>query len=481
MGKIVQQLAKAVRGRVGAPGDPDYENCVRIDNGRINRRPAAVVLPVDAADVAAAIKFAQDKGVQLTVRSGGHSATGYCLSDDGIVLDMREINDLSLDTNTDVLTLGMGSIWRDVYNYLRVSRTGLVPVAGGCLGVGAGGFLLGGGYSFVSRSYGLGADNINALTIVLADGSVKRLTRKSTGADGDLFWAVCGGGGGNFGVATQVEIMTRRLKAPTVLAGQILFPFYRIDEILPVYDQLARTCPQSLAIYGFLGNQADPRNGGAPALFLRFTPIFNGSFDDGMALLQPLFKLRPSNVSVYSMTLPEFELMAGGSTSVAGRAAYIRSALLPPGAMTGKLAQVFKYHMSRMPGTDSFVVWTHAGGRIAEVAPEATAYWHRTSLYMPEVKAIWDASRPQEARRVIEWAYDFFEDVAEHADGAYLNYIDPLQREWKAKYYGGNLERLLAVKKTVDPHDLFRFQQGLTSTFEPGDVRPLDLEPLSTT
>lgn len=394
---------------------------------------------------------------------------------------MRGINDLSLDTNTDVLTLGMGSIWRDVYNYMRVSRTGLVPVAGGCLGVGAGGFLLGGGYSFISRSYGLGADNIEALTIVLADGSIKRLTQKSTGADGDLFWAACGGGGGNFGVATQVEIKTRRLAAPTVLAGQILFPFYRIDEILPVYDQLAQTCPQSLAIYGFLGNQPDPRNGGAPALFLRFTPIFNGAFDEGMALLQPLFKLRPSNVSLYSMTLPEFELMAGGSTSVAGRAAYIRSALLPPGAMTEKLARVFKYYMSRMPGTDSFVVWTHAGGRIAEVAPKASAYWHRKSLYMPEVKAIWDANRPQEGRRIIEWAYDFFEAVSEHADGAYLNYIDPLQRQWKAKYYGGNLERLLAVKKTVDPHDFFRFQQGLTSTFEPDGARPLDLDPLGTT
>ena len=462
-------------------GDADYVNCVRIDNGRINRQPAAVALPADVADVAAAIRFAGNEGLKLTVRSGGHSATGYSLNEGGIVLDLRGLSGLWLDTKTRMLTLGMGSIWRDVYNYLRVSRTGLVPVAGGCLGVGAGGFLLGGGYSFVSRSYGLGIDNVEALTIVLADGSVKRVSRGSTGEDADLFWGVCGGGGGNFGVAVEVDIRTHRLNEPTVLAGQILFPFYRIDEILPVYDELAKRCPDSMAIYGFLGNQSDPRNGGALALFLRFTPIFNGPFDEGMRLLDPLFKLRPSNVSLYSMTLPEFELMAGGSTSVSGRAAYIRSALLPSGAMTTQLAKVLKYHMSRMPGTDSFVVWTHAGGQISKVKPEESAYWHRNSLFMPEVKAIWDANRPQDARQVIEWAYDFFEDVAEHADGAYLNYIDPLLRDWKVQYYGGNLGRLVAVKRKVDPDGIFSFQQGLASDFKPDGARPLNLDPLSIT
>ncbi|RVD31778.1 FAD-binding oxidoreductase [Mesorhizobium sp. M4B.F.Ca.ET.017.02.2.1] len=481
MRDIVQQLAKAMRGRVAGSGDSDYMNCIRIDNGRINRQPAAVALPSDAEDVAAAIRFARDEGLKLTVRSGGHSAAGYSLNDGGIVLDIRGLSGLSLDPNTNVLTVGMGSIWRDVYNFLRVSRTGLVPIAGGCLGVGAGGFLLGGGYSFVSRSYGLGIDNIEALTIVLADGSVRRVARASTGQDADLFWAACGGGGGNFGVAIDVDIKTHHLAAPTVLAGQVLFPFYRIDEILPVYNELAKTCPASLAIYGFLGYQPDPRNGGAPALFLRFTPIFNGRFDDGMKALEPLFKLGPSNVSLYSMTLPEFELMAGGSTSVSGRAAYIRSALLPPGGMTQELAKIFKYHMSRMPGSDSFVVWTHAGGRIAEIAPGASAYWHRKSLFMPEVKAIWDANRPQDARQVIEWAYSFFEDVAMHADGAYLNYIDPLQRDWKSKYYGGNLDRLVGVKSRVDPDDVFSFQQGLTSDFEPDGVRPLNLDPLGVT
>src|SRR5262249_31477551 len=261
-----------------------------------------------------------------------------------------------------------------------------------------------------------------------------------------------------------------RLK--NVLAGQILFPFYRIDEILPAYNEWVRTLPDEMAVYGFLGNQPDPKNANAPALFLRFTPVFNGPFARGMQLLQPLFRLQPSNVSLFSMTLPQFEAMAGSSTSVSGRAAYIRSALLGPGTMDAKLAEVFKYYMSRMPTPESFIVWTHAGGRIARRKPGDTAYWHRKSLFMPEVKAIWDPSRQQDERRVVEWAYDFFEEVGARADGAYLNYIDPLLHDWKEKYYGGNLQRLQRIKKTVDPNDFFHFQQGVSSRFQP-EKRPV--------
>jgi hypothetical protein len=100
---------------------------------------------------------------------------------------------------------------------------------------------------------------------------------------------------------------------------------------------------------------------------------------------------------------------------------------------------------------------------------------------MPELKAIWDPARPQDARNVIEWAYDFFEAVGEHGDGAYLNYIDPLLRDWQQKYYGTNLPRLQSVKRHADPHNFFDFQQGVASTFQPSSHRPLDLAPLFTT
>jgi len=482
-----QGLAGLIEGRVAEPGDPGYLSCVQIDNGRINRPPRAVVVPANVNDVVQTVRFAGEEGLRLTVRSGGHSATGYCLNEEGLVLDMRTLGRLDLDVGQQSIRIGMGAIWRDVYNHLQVSRTGLVAVAGGCLGVGAGGFLLGGGYSFVSRSYGLGIDNVLSLTLVTADGKIRTVGPTSTGDDADLFWAARGGGGGNFGIAVESELRLHRpnkSKKPNeanVLAGQILFPLYRIDEILPAYNAWVSSLPDEMAVYGFLGNQPDPKNGGTPALFLRFTPVYNGPFDEGMHLLQPLFKLQPSSVSLFSMTLPQFEEMAGASTSVSGRGAYIRSALLPQGTMDAELAGVFKHYMSHMPTSGSFVVWTHAGGHIARKAPGETAYWHRKSLFMPEVKAIWDTSRPQDTRAAIEWAYDFFEEVGARGEGAYLNYIDPLLRDWKQKYYGGNFDRLSNIKKAVDPKNLFQFQQGISSSFEPDGKRPLDLGPLSVT
>jgi hypothetical protein len=481
MANQTEKLAGLINGRVAEPGDPEYLRCVQIDNGRINRPPRAVVIAANVDDVVKTIRFAGEERLRLTVRSGGHSATGYCLNEEGLVLDTRMLGQLELDAEQETIRIGMGAIWRDVYNHLQVSRAGLVAVAGGCLSVGAGGFLLGGGYSFVSRSYGLGIDNVLSLTLVTADGSVRKVGPKSKGADADLFWAACGGGGGNFGVAVESELKLHRPNEPNVLAGQILFPFYRIDDILPAYNEWVSTLPDAMAVYGFLGNQPDPKNGGAPALFLRFTPVFNGSFAEGMSLLQPLFKLQSSSVSLYSMTLPQFEAMAGSSTSVSGRGAYIRSALLAPGTMDDKLARVFKRYMSRMPTSESFVVWTHAGGQIASRGPAETAYWHRNSLFMPEVKAIWDVNRPQDARSAIEWGYNFFEEVGERGDGAYLNYIDPLLRDWKRRYYGGNLDRLSDIKKTVDPKNFFHFQQGISSAFQPDGKRPLDLGPLSAT
>jgi len=150
------------------------------------------------------------------------------------------------------------------------------------------------------------------------------------------------------------ELKLHRPNKPNVLAGQILFPFYRIDDILPAYNKWVSSLPDEMAVYGFSATSPTRERRRAGALSLRFTPVFNGSFAEGMSLLQPLFKLQPSSVSLYSMTLPEFEAMAGASTSVSGRGAYIRSALLAPGTMDAKARDVFKRYMS--PHADERVV-----------------------------------------------------------------------------------------------------------------------------
>ena len=152
---------------------------------------------------------------------------------------------------------------------------------------------------------------------------------------------------------------------------------------------------------------------------------------------------------------------------------------MPPGAFTPEAIAVFERYMASAPSTDSFIVWTHGGGQIETVAPDATAFVHRGARFIPELKAIWE--KPQDARANIEWAHAFFAELQPHFSGSYVNYIDPLLDGWAKKYYGANLERLREIRRRVDPDGVLRFQQGVDSPFEPDLSQPLDLAPLNRT
>jgi len=295
----------------------------------------------------------------------------------------------------------MGAIWRDVLQtILQVSRTGLVAVAGGCLGVGAGGFLLGGGYSFVSRSYGLGIDNVLSLTLV------RRTDRSGrSGRSRRALTRICSGRHAAAAAATSASWLKAKLKLhrpnkPNVLAGQILFPFYRIDDILPAYNKWVSSLPDEMRCTAFSATSPTRRTPARRRSSCASRPCSTAQFAEGMSLLQPLFKLQPSSVSLYSMTLPEFEAMAGASTSVSGRGAYIPLGAAGArddgrearGCLQSATCPACRRTSRSWCGHTPATYHPQAAGRHGLLAPN--------SLFMPEVKAIWDANQPQDARRV---------------------------------------------------------------------------------
>jgi hypothetical protein len=253
-----------------------------------------------------------------------------------------------------------------------------------------------------------------------------------------------------------------------------------VTDVLGFYSEWVEKLPNEMAVYGRIANVPDPREGGLPKLSLLFTPVYNGQFADGVALLRDLIKLEPLRVDLYKMTIPEWEEYIGSRTAVAGRSAYIRSLVVPPSGLNTKVARVLKKFMAVSPSAETFIVWTHAGGKISSLKNDKTAFAHRGARFIPEVKAIWDPARPQDMRRNVEWAYEFFEELtqASGATGAYLNYIDPLLSDWRRKYHGDNYDRLLEVKRKWDPTNFFHFQQSIGSEFEPDPHVPLDLSPL---
>jgi hypothetical protein len=476
-----RDLAKMIQGTVLDSGDLGYADTITIDNSRVTREPFLVAVPETSRDIGEIIKYCKKHSIPLTTKSGGHSAAGYCLNSEGVVLDMANINKISSINGGRGLSIGAGTRWIRAYNFLRDRQSEYTVIGGGCAGVGVAGFILGSGYSFISRSYGLGSDNVSGMEFVTTDGEIISLNDKITDKnERDLYWALRGAGGGNFGVVTKIDLRLHKTPEPRLMMGQIAFPFYRIEEILKFYNEWVKGLPNEMAVYGMLRRFPDPRRGGQPTLSLRFTPVYNGPMSKGIELLRELIGKKPSSVELYNMSLPEWENFIGTATQIKGNAAYIRSCVLPAGSLTEDVATICKKYMSRSPSPDSYVVWTHTGGKIKDYGPDSS-YAHRDAEFTFELKSVWSDAQPQLARPNIEWAVNFFDELGKHAQGSYVNYIDPLLMDWQQRYYRDQYTRLLKVKKYWDPKEQFNFQQGIGSTFSPTRTTPLDLSPLTRT
>jgi hypothetical protein len=326
-------------------------------------------------------------------------------------------------------------------------------------------------------------DNLISLKIITPDGKLRHIGEHSSDPeDIDLFWACRGGGGGNFGIVTEMEMRVRKPYSDKMLVGQIRYPLEKAEEVLGYYNDWVETIPHALAVYGYMGNQKDLVDQKTDVKVLGLTPVFNGDYAEGIELIRELLKMKPINADLYSMTLPEWEFFNGYTTRVAGRSSYIRSTVLPKGGMNNKVAKVIVDAMKHAPSPDSFAVWTLTGGQMESVAPDATAYVHRNCRFVPEIKSIWHLDKPGDTVANVRWAYDFFENMSEagHATGAYVNYIDPLQHDWAEKYYGANYPRLLRIKHKIDPDNILSFQQGIGSDFNPSR-KLTDLSPLNRT
>ena len=473
-------LRARLSGQALRPGDPGFTDALEIDNGRVDLTPLLIVQPRSPADVALAMRYARDRQLPFTVKCGGHSAAGYSLNQGGLVLDMSLLKAMTLDREARVLQVEFGARWQDVYGYLLAGGSGLLPIGGGCLTVGLAGFVLGGGYSFASRSYGLSCDNLISLDLVTPDGELHHLHEGSESAeDRDLWWACRGGGGGNFGVAVRAELRLHQPPTERMMAAELIYPLTAAQDVIGAYNEWTQQLPNAMAAYGFLGGQPDPAEPSRNVNAFRVTAIFNGPFAEGMELLQPMLRQPVLHGTLDHLPLPVWENEFGKSTLVGDRQGYIRSGILPIGGMGSDVIDIYQRYIASSPSPDSFVVWTHAGGAVSDVAPDATAYVHREPAFVYELKSIWTDLAA--TRRNVEWAYGFGEELRPHFTGAYANYIDPLLTGWSQMYYGANYERLCQVKLSVDPDGIFGFQQGIGSDFQPSGAQPLDLSPLNRT
>jgi FAD/FMN-containing dehydrogenase len=438
--RALRELARRVRGPVVRPGSPAYAGAAHVYNLRFDgARPDAVVEPLDSRDVQAVLRWADRHDVRIAARSGGHSYAGYSTLDEGVVVDLRRLRGISVDRGGRRASIGAGARMIEVSDALA-RHGGAVP-GGSCPTVGFGGLALGGGYGLASRAFGLTADNVVGLVVITPDG---RLRRVDAHHDPELFWALRGGGGGNFGIVTRFEARVHRVGR----ASRFSASFPSAGAALAAWEAWApETDPRLTSIL-----QLGPHSATAVGQYL-------GSEARLARLLGPLRRAGAS-VRTAGSGYAALQVFWGGGrttprTRFSAKSQYVRERL-PGHVRDALLAELARG--GAVAGLSSGLLLLDAyGGALNRPRPRATAFVHRDERYSIQYLAYHDdggaASRA--------WLRRMHAIVAPRADGAYQNYIDPDLRGWRHAYYGRNLARLEAVRASYDPDRRFRSPRGV--------------------
>jgi FAD/FMN-containing dehydrogenase len=457
-GAAVRRAGPPIRGPVLHRGAPGFRTAARVYNERFDGvLPSLVARPLDSADVRAAVNWGVANGVPLRARSGGHSYAGYSTLPGGMVLDLRNLRQITVDARSRTATIGAGAQLIDVYAALAASR--LTIPAGSCPSVGVAGHALGGGMGLAARQFGLTADNLLSARIVTADG---RERTASSHIEPDLYWALRGGGGGNFGVVTSFTFRVHPVPR-TVAPFFVSWPWARARDAIAAWQEWApHARPELTSIFHL--------NAGGGLTSVNVSGQYFGPASDLSRLLAPLTTVGGAFVSAADQDYLRAQLMfancahtsltachttgtrSGGTLSRASfqaKSQYVAKSL--PAAARTALVEAVEARAG-MPARGA-ILFDSYGGAVNRVAPGATAFVHRNALFCIQYLAYPGG---------LSWLRATTNKMVRYVTGgAYFNYTDPDLNDWQSAYYGSNYPRLLAIRRIIDPHHYFNFPQAI--------------------
>eukprot|EP01113_Clastostelium_recurvatum_P036674 TRINITY_DN5269_c0_g3_i1.p1 TRINITY_DN5269_c0_g3~~TRINITY_DN5269_c0_g3_i1.p1 ORF type:complete len:730 (-),score=220.77 TRINITY_DN5269_c0_g3_i1:91-2223(-) len=501
---LVRELRRKIskQGRVITPDNESYEEVISIGNLLYRYlTPAVVVMAGTVEDVQTTVRVARQRGVRLTVMNGGHSYVGYCLNQGGIVLNMRLMNKVTIDEARTTITMQGGALWFEAYQALDTAAGPSYMVIGGqCPTVGVSGFTLGGGLSPFSRSYGLGSDQVLEMTIVTADGDIVKLNRNDLDpARRDLFWAVRGGGGGNFGVTVEIKEIIHKLAdgKGRVVCGQLTWDLpAREKDFKAMMDTFnSMDCPPELTVDAIWRQDSNQQ------LVGQMTVLYNGAMEGYLAAVAPLLKYNPKPdpeegpQEMYWSTWVKKEMdfdkprpnHAKGFTVQDGVFHHHASVIYAQGGITPLVTErILKYMYDfnleyKDKGCSTHILWDHIGANTTQQGPERdSAFFWREGMYVSTIKATWtDPSLSDIMFAVVSKCRNDLLPYSLEKKAAYVNYIDGTHPNWSEAYYGTNYPRLQRVKQLWDPTNIFHFHQSIRlptyveeHTIQPGDKLP---------
>jgi FAD/FMN-containing dehydrogenase len=447
----IPQLRSAIQGQVIAPNDDGYDKARIVFYGSYNnRRPAVIVRPANADDVAHVVSLARESGIELAVRSGGHSVAGHSSTEGGIVLDLSSLKGLDIDVEGRTAWAESGLTAGE---YTRAAaQHGLATGFGDTASVGIGGLTVGGGIGFLIRKYGLTIDNLLAVDIVTADG---QLRRADADTNTDLFWAIRGGGG-NFGVVTRFQF--RLHEVDTIVGGMLILP--ATPDIIMRFVAAADAAPEELSTIAnimsappmpFLPQEHHGK------LVIMALMAYVGDVSSADQVYAPFRALGPLVDMVKSMPYPGIYTLFGPEEEFHPPQEVSHTLFL--NKINLGMAETIVEHLQRAQ-TFAVTQIRVLGGAMARVPADATAFAHRDRPIMVALGAIYEDAAETPKHKA--WIQDYIAALHDGTSGVYVNFLgnEGGERVHEA-YPGATWDRLAAIKTRYDPTNVFRLNQNI--------------------
>jgi FAD/FMN-containing dehydrogenase len=451
---MIQAFSDGFQGDLVTPESATYDEVRAIWNAMIDRRPGMIVRCASAEDVVRAVNFAREHDLLVTVRGAGHNIAGKAIADGALMIDLSPMKSVTVDAANKTVRAEPGVTLGELD--AATQEHGLAVSAGINSTTGVAGLTLGGGFGWLSRKYGMTIDNLISADVVTASGD---LVKASADSHPDLFWAIRGGGG-NFGVVTSFEYEAQSV-GPEILSGLIVHPASEARACLDFYRDFAAQAPDELTTWVVM-RKAPP----LPFLpeevhgtdILIFAVMYTGDMESGEKAVQALRDFGSPIADAI-----------GPNPFVGWQAAF--DPLLTPGlrnywkshnfpGLSDELLDMLVASAGNLPSPHTEIFIAQMGGAQSRVDPAATAYWHRDAAFVMNVHTRWEEAGDDD--RCVAWARQLFDDAAPHATGGvYVNFMPDDEADRVGEAYGGNYERLVAVKTEYDPTNMFRVNHNI--------------------
>jgi hypothetical protein len=456
----LEDLDSQIQGRLLVAGDQGWNDAVAIWNGMAAKTPTLVLQPTSAHDVAAAVSFARDHGLLVSIKGGGHNIAGTSIAEGGLTLDMSRMREVAVDPDAKLARVGPGCLLGEVDQ--ATQQHGLATVLGFVSETGVAGLTLGGGFGYLTRRFGWTVDNLAEVQVVTADGQLRTANRDQ---HPELFWALRGGGG-NFGVVTRFTFRLHPV-GPTITGGLTIWSAERAEEVLAAYRDLTESAPRELTAATIV--RLAP-----PAPFL--PQAWHGKPIVGIQVCHSGTNPEADLGAIRGLGNPIVDLL-GPKPYVALQSMlnvmepkwlhrYWKAEFFP--GLSSEFLAAFGDGALQVTSPLSQSVLFHLAGALNERQGDDGAVGNRDARYIGGFAGTWPPGAPSDPH--VAWARDGWERTRPFSTGGtYVNFLlaeDDTGRT--AAAYGNNYQRLQRVKADYDPDNLFRVNRNIPPGIESG-------------